>query len=152
MMDNEQLDRDREEHRDWLEGRASDQLEREAFEREQRAASTERHYVVFDHARGGVSAGNRPLVIFTLLGVGTGDIHRFAIDIDQAVLAANSILSEVEIVQRPPADVLFEHVLTGERVTVTGHINGITIFDSEDEPGEELLDSYFNEMYREVPK
>ena len=39
------------------------------------------------------------------------------------------------------------HRTTGESVVVTGHINGITIFDSEDESDEELLDYVFDELY-----
>jgi hypothetical protein len=39
------------------------------------------------------------------------------------------------------------HRVTGDPVTVTGHVNGITIFDSVDEPGEELLDDVFAEQY-----
>jgi len=43
------------------------------------------------------------------------------------------------------------HRITGELVTVTGHVNGITIFDSDDEPDEELLDEVFAEQYEELP-
>lgn len=39
------------------------------------------------------------------------------------------------------------HNITGELVTVTGHTNGITIFDSPDEEGEELLSEVFAEQY-----
>jgi len=39
------------------------------------------------------------------------------------------------------------HRITGEEVTVTGRINGITIFDSDIEDGEELLDELFFQRY-----
>jgi len=42
------------------------------------------------------------------------------------------------------------HTITGELVSVTGHVNGITIFDTEDEEGEELLDEVFAEQYEPI--
>jgi hypothetical protein len=52
----------------------------------------------------------------------------------------------------PIPEVPYTHVhkLTGELVTVTGHVNGITIFDSPIEDGEELLDEVFAEQYESV--
>lgn len=44
------------------------------------------------------------------------------------------------------------HRITGELVRVTGHVNGITIFDSPIEPGEELLDEVFAEQYEPIPE
>lgn len=41
------------------------------------------------------------------------------------------------------------HRVTGEPVIVTGHVNGITIFDSPEEEGEELLDVVFDEQYQQ---
>jgi hypothetical protein len=38
----------------------------------------------------------------------------------------------------------------GEHVTVTGHVNGITIFNSDDERGEELLDVVFDELFEPI--
>jgi hypothetical protein len=45
------------------------------------------------------------------------------------------------------AGIHYTHRIDGEQVTVTGHVNGITIYDSEDEEGQELLDDVFAEMY-----
>lgn len=42
------------------------------------------------------------------------------------------------------------HNIDGEQVTVTGHVNGITIYDSDDEQGQELLDEVFAELYSPV--
>ena len=41
----------------------------------------------------------------------------------------------------------FTHRIDGEKVTVVGHTNGITIYDSDDEEGQELLDDVFAELY-----
>lgn len=38
----------------------------------------------------------------------------------------------------------------GEEVTVVGHVNGITIYDSEDEQGQELLDEVFAELFSPI--
>lgn len=42
------------------------------------------------------------------------------------------------------------HLITGELVTVTGHVNGITIFNTDDEQGEELLSEVFAEQFEEI--
>jgi hypothetical protein len=39
------------------------------------------------------------------------------------------------------------HRITGENVTVTGRVNGVVIFDTDDEQGEELLDSVFDAQF-----
>lgn len=81
-MSNEQLDRDREEHRDWLEGQASDQLEREAFER--------------DGRRWGVTTSQ---FAFRDIIVRVGGVGVFEFPHDEAVRFAHAILAEVEIAQ-----------------------------------------------------
>jgi hypothetical protein len=50
----------------------------------------------------------------------------------------------------PPARPTHARKVGNEQVTVTGHVNGITIFDSEDERGEELLDVVFNELFEPI--
>ena len=49
-----------------------------------------------------------------------------------------------------PQGTTYRHRITGETVTVTGRVNSIVIFDSEDETGEELLDYVFAEQYEQV--
>lgn len=78
-------------HQDWLEGQASDQLEREAYERERREAeygpNATRGAGAFTWAHGVIVAYQ--------------DEYELAFNShDEAVRAAHAILSEVEIAQR----------------------------------------------------
>lgn len=46
-----------------------------------------------------------------------------------------------------PKGIHYTHRIDGEKVVVTGHTNGITIYDSDDEQDQELLDEVFAELY-----